>query len=471
MLAQHIEKQISLRLGDVPTEGQNNFIKLVSDFILKDGEDEIFLLTGFAGTGKTTVISATINVLEEHKLKTILMAPTGRAAKVLSRFSGRSAFTIHKKIYKQKSSKDGFGKFVLGKNLGSGQLFIVDEASMIGTQKMESSIFGSGNLLEDLLEYIYSGRRCKLILIGDSAQLPPVNLPESNILNKENLRSLGFSVTAANLTEVVRQSEKSGILFNSTLIRLQLNASKIEIPKFQIDKFSDIRRISGYDLINEINESYEKTGMEETIVITRSNKRANLYNSGIRKSILFREEIISPGDYLMIVKNNYYWLADESEVNFIANGDIVQVVKLKNHEERFGFHFVDVKLRMTDMDDREIDVKILLETLDIDGAALSQDDNKKLFYAIYEDYKNIKPKKAGFEAVRNNPYFNALQVKFAYAVTCHKAQGGQWKSVFIDQGYFVPDMLDNEYLKWLYTAFTRATERLTLVNFNKDFFE
>ncbi len=470
MLAQHLEKNISARLGEVPTEGQKSFIKLISNFILKFVEDEIFLLTGYAGTGKTSVIAALINVLEEYKVKTFLMAPTGRAAKVLSNFSGRPAFTVHKKIYRQRSSKDGFGKFVLGKNLVSGSLFIVDESSMIGNQATESSIFGSGNLLEDLLEYIYTGKRCKLILIGDPAQLPPVNLSESNILSKEKLKSLGFSVSTFCLTEVVRQSEKSGILYNATQIRFQLDSVKINIPKFHLDNFTDIKRISSNELINELNESYDKYGIEETIVITRSNKRANQYNSGIRKSILFREEKISQGDYLMIVKNNYFWLAEENEVNFIANGDIVQVIKLKKYEERYGFHFVDAKLRLIDLGNREIDAKLLLETLDIDGASLSQDDNKKLFYSVYEDYLQLKPKRKGFDAVRQNPYFNALQVKFSYAVTCHKSQGGQWKSVFVDPGYFVPDMLNHEYLKWLYTAVTRATEKLYLVNFNKAFF-
>jgi exodeoxyribonuclease V len=470
MLSQHLEKKIISNLSDIPTEGQKSFIRMISDFVLKAEEDEIFLLTGYAGTGKTTVIAALINVLEEHRIKTVLMAPTGRAAKVLGSFSGKPAFTIHKKIYRQKSTKDGFGKFVLGKNLGSGLLFIVDEASMIGTRAVESSIFGSGNLLEDLLEFIYSGKNCKLILIGDNAQLPPVNMPESSILKNENLKALGFSVTSTCLTEVVRQDRESGILYNSTLIRLQLDSKKLHIPKLELAKFNDIKSISGNDLINEINESYDKFGIEDTIVITRSNKRANLYNAGIRKSILYREEQITKGDYLMVVKNNYFWLQDENEVDFIANGDIVQVVKLGKFEERFGFHFVNVKLRLIDLENREIEAKIILETLYIESAALTQDDNKKLFYAIYEDYKNMKPKKTGFDAVKNNPYFNALQVKFAYAITCHKSQGGQWKSVFVDQGYFVQDMLNEDYLKWLYTAFTRATEKLNLVNFSKDFF-
>jgi len=471
MLSQHLEKNITDRLSEVPTEGQKNFIKLISNFILSSNDNEIFLLTGYAGTGKTTVISALINVLEEFKLKTVLMAPTGRAAKVLSNFSGRGAFTVHKKIYRQKSSKDGFGKFALGKNLSSGQLFIVDEASMIGNQAQESSIFGSGNLLEDLLEFIYSANRCKLILIGDPAQLPPVNLPESNILSKENLKSLGFSVSGYCLTEVVRQSEKSGILYNATRIRLQLDSSIAKIPKLHLENFGDIINIQGNDLLNELNECYEKFGIEETIVITRSNKRSNQYNNGIRKSILFREERISKGDYLMVVKNNYFWLAEENELSFIANGDIVQVIKLKKYEERYGFHFVEARLRLIDLGNREIDAMILLETLDIDGASLPQEQNKQLFYSICEDYKHLKTKKAGYDAVRKDPYFNALQVKFSYAVTCHKAQGGQWKAVFIDPGYFVQDMLNHEYLKWLYTAFTRATEKLYLVNFNKEFFE
>ena len=471
MLSDHIEKSILQKIGKVPTNGQKQLIKQFASFILTGADDEIFLITGYAGTGKTTAIAAIINALTELKIKTQLMAPTGRAAKILSIFSGKPAQTIHKSIYKQKSSNDGFGKFVLGKNLTVDTFYIVDEASMIGNQSFDASIFGSGNLLEDLISYVYGGKRCKLVLIGDSAQLPPVNSSESPALNATNLKSLGFSVEAVCLTDVVRQTQESGILSNATKVRNLISTNSIEIPNFITSKFSDIIKLSGADLISELDNCYGKFGEEQTMVVTRSNKRANLFNSGIRKTILYREEQISASDYLMVVKNNYFWLASDEELNFIANGDIVQVVKLSKFEERYGFHFVNAKIRLNDLDDRELDVKIILETLDIEGASLTADDNKKLFYAVFEDYKHLKPKKAIYDAIKNDAYFNALQVKFAYAITCHKAQGGQWKAVFVDQGFFVKDMLNIEYLRWMYTAITRASERLYLVNFNKDFVE
>jgi exodeoxyribonuclease V len=471
MLQQHIEQRIVAKLGEIPTAGQKQLISKISDFIIKGSDDEIFLITGYAGTGKTTAISAIINTLDEFKIKNMLMAPTGRAAKVLSNFSGKQALTIHKRIYKQKTAKDGFGKFVLGKNLATDTFFIVDEASMIGNQSLEGSIFGSGNLMEDLIEFVYSGKRCKLIIIGDSAQLPPVNLPESPALKPANYKTLGFSTHLICLTDVVRQTQNSGVLFNATLVRDLISKEKNDIPILQTNKYNDIIKLNGSELIQELDDCYGKFGIEDTIVITRSNKRANIYNAGIRNSILYREEQISTGDYLMVVKNNYFWLADEEETNFIANGDIIQIVKLKKFEERYGFHFVNATVRLIDLDDREVDVKIILETIDIEAAALTADDNKKLFYNVYEDYNSLKPKKAGYDAVKSNPYFNALQVKFSYAVTCHKAQGGQWKAVFIDQGYFTKEMLNIEYLRWLYTAITRASEKLYLVNFSKDFLD
>jgi exodeoxyribonuclease-5 len=471
MISEHLSGVITGKLPEKPTSGQKKLIELLSEFVLNNNFDEIFLLTGYAGTGKTSIVAALVKALDEFKFKTILLAPTGRAAKVLSSFTGKPAFTIHKSIYRQRTTKDGFGKFVLGKNLTPDVLFIADEASMIGNQSVESSMFGSGNLFEDLLEYVYSGHRCKLILVGDTAQLPPVNIPESQILSPETLKLTGFSVSSYCLTEVVRQTEKSGILYNATIIRQLIISNKPAIPTFNIDAFPDIEKISGEELIDAINYSYDKYGIEETVILNRSNKRALMYNKGIRNSILFREEKIAPGDYLMIIKNNYFWLNNnEEEFNFLANGDTVQVVRLGKYEERYGYHYVTAKLRLIDLEDREIEAVINLESLEIEGAALSQESNKKLFYDIYEDYSHITPKRAGYEQVKNNKYFNALQVKFSYAVTCHKAQGGQWRSVFIDQGYFTNEMLNIEYLKWLYTAFTRATEKVYLVNFNKSFF-
>jgi len=471
MLNKHLEKIILGKLVEPPTTSQLKLITQTSAFILNSSDDEIFQITGYAGTGKTTVISAIINALDEFKIKTVLMAPTGRAAKVLCNFSGKPAYTIHKKIYRQKSSKDGFGKFVLGKNLAFGTFYIIDEASMIGNQLAETSIFGSGNLLNDLLEYVYSGKRCKLILIGDTAQLPPVNYPESPALIIDNFQMLGFTVSSICLTEVVRHSVQSGILFNATLIRELISSGKSKIPRFRIKKFNDIKRISDLEVIQELNKCYIKFGIAETLVVTRSNKRANLFNSGIRKTILGREEQISTGDYLMVVKNNYFWLSGNDEIDFIANGDIVEVLKIRKYEERYGYHFVNVRLRHVDDDLREFEAKLVLESLEIESAAFSTEENKKFFYSVYEDYKHFKSKKAGYDAVRNDPFFNALQVKYAYAVTCHKSQGGQWKAVFVDPGYFSPDMIDREYLRWLYTAITRASECLYLVNFKNDFFE
>lgn len=471
MISKLLEQAILERLNEIPTEGQHNLIKQLAGYIIQGANDTVFVLTGYAGTGKTSTIAAIINALDDFKIKTSLMAPTGRAAKVLSTFSGKPAYTIHKKIYKQKSSKDGFGKFVLSKNLTPGVIFIVDEASMIGTQGNEALSFGSGNLLNDLLEYVYSNDGCKLILVGDTAQLPPVSVSESPALSKDYLLSTGFSVKGSLLTDIVRQTKNSGILSNATSIRQLISERKTELPQFATENFLDIVKIAGNELISELNTCYEKYGIEQTIVITRSNKRANLYNDGIRKSVLFRDESITVGDYLMVVKNNYFWLADEEETDFIANGDIVQVLRLGKYYERYGYKFVDATICLVDLDRREIETKLILETLSIETAALSSEDNKNFFYKVYEDYQHIKPKKVGYDSVRNNQFFNALQVKFAYAITCHKAQGGQWKAVFIDQGYFTNDMLNLEYLRWLYTAVTRATEKLYLVNFNKDFFQ
>jgi exodeoxyribonuclease V len=471
MISDHIEKTILNKLVDTPTNDQLKLIRLLAEFIIKSSDDSIFLISGYAGTGKTTVVSALINALETFKIKTVLLAPTGRAAKVLNSFSGKPAYTIHKKIYRQKSSKDGFGKFVLGKNLGSGTFFVVDEASMIGNQKAETFMFGSGNLLEDLLEFVYTGKRCKLILVGDSAQLPPVSTNESPALSTRVLEEMGFTVSTFCLKEVVRQAELSGILINATSVRQSIAGNQIAIPKIKTQSFTDIIQLNGSELISELTDCYEKYGIEDTIVVTRSNKRANIYNTGIRKSVLFNEEQIAPDDYMMVVKNNYYWLAnDGEEVNFIANGDIIKILKIGKFEERYGLHFVNARIQLLDIENRVIETKLLLDTIDKEAASLTSDENKNFYYSVYEDFKHIMPKKKGYEGVRSDPYFNALQVKFAYAVTCHKAQGGQWKAVFIDQGYYTQDMLSIEYLRWLYTAFTRASEKLYLVNFIKDFF-
>ncbi|OFX88591.1 MAG: ATP-dependent endonuclease [Bacteroidetes bacterium GWF2_33_16] len=470
MLTDHIKKSILKNLGHEPTSDQLKLIENLSDFIIDNDSRKIFLVKGYAGTGKTTVISALVKTTEELNYKSLLLAPTGRAAKVLSSYSQKSAYTIHKKIYRQKSSKDGFGTFILNINLFSNTLFIVDEASMISNHSNDLSIFGSGQLLNDLLTFVYNDKNCKLILVGDTAQLPPVGIELSPALDAGYLSSYNYKVTEVVLTEVLRQSKESGVLFNATLVRNIINTKPVDFPKIQTDSFTDIESLAGNDLIEKISDSYDKYGLENTIIITRSNKRANQYNKGIRTKILWREEEIAVGDFIMIVKNNYFWIIENEDIDFIANGDIAEIVKIKKYTERYGFRFADVVLRFIDYNNVEIGCKIILDTLEINTAALSSEDNKKLFYNILEDYPDIKSKKPKYSKVKNNPYFNALQVKFAYAVTCHKAQGGQWKSVFVDHGYFADQMIDVELLRWLYTAITRTTDKLYLVNFNKRFF-
>jgi exodeoxyribonuclease V len=470
MLKDHIKKSILTKLGLKPTNDQLKLIEDLSEFIIDTDSRKVFLVKGYAGTGKTTVISALVKTTEELNIKSLLLAPTGRAAKVLSSYSQKSAFTIHKKIYRQKSSKDGFGTFVLNVNLLSNTLFIVDEASMISNQSNDISIFGSGQLLNDLLSFVYNDKNCKLILVGDTAQLPPVGIEISPALDAKYLSSYNYKVKEVTLTEVLRQSKESGVLYNATQVRTLMNSKLDDFPKIQVDQFIDIEAITGTELLEKISDSYDKYGLENTIIITRSNKRANQYNKGIRSKILWREEEIAAGDLIMVVKNNYFWILENEDIDFIANGDIAEIVKIKKYTERYGYRFADVVLRFIDYNNVEIGCKIILDTLDIATAALPSDDNKKLFYNILEDYADVKAKKPKYEKVKNNPFFNALQVKFAYAVTCHKAQGGQWKSVFVDHGYFADHQVDIEFLRWLYTALTRTTDKLYLVNFNKRFF-
>ncbi|PIE86208.1 MAG: ATP-dependent endonuclease [Bacteroidia bacterium] len=471
MLKNFIGSEIKKNFGHETTKGQSELIDKLAEFVSNGFQKDIFLLKGYAGTGKTTIISALVKSLSKFKLKSVLLAPTGRAAKVITSYSSITAFTVHKKIYRQKSSPDGFGKFVLDKNLHTNTFFIVDEASMISNDSYEQSIFGSGRLLDDLVEYVYSGRDCKLILIGDKAQLPPVGMEISPALDPNALALYGLNVCEYELREVVRQSLDSGILANATLLRRLIPGYNRKWFRLYIRKMSDIQWISGRTLIEKITESYDRAGIENTLIVTRSNKRANKFNQGIRNTILFREEEISSGDFLMIVKNNYFWIDENASMDFIANGDIVEITRISNFEEKYGFRFADASLRFIDYDDMEIDAKILLDTLNIETASLSSEQNKELFFTIAEEYANVKRKKERYKKVRNNAYFNALQVKFAYAVTCHKAQGGQWKNVFIDQGFIKQEMLNVEYLRWLYTAFTRAIERLYLVNFKKEFFD
>lgn len=470
MLADHIKNIILEKLEFEPTRDQDALIQSLSEFLMDNNPAKIFLIKGYAGTGKTTVISAMVNAFKKLRVKSVLLAPTGRAAKVLSSYSKKSAYTIHKKIYRQKSSKDGFGEFVLDKNLHSNTFFIVDEASMISNRSNDISVFGSGKLLSDLINYVYNDKGCKLILIGDTAQLPPVGIDMSPALDAEQLKMFDLDVVENTLKQVVRQADDSGVLVNATNIRNKIASEDFSFPKFQIEHMTDIAKVSGSELIETISDSYDKYGYEDTIIITRSNKRANQYNKGIRSQILWREEEIAVGDFLMVVKNNYFWIDDNEKLDFIANGDIGEIVEIKKYHEQYGYRFADIVLRLVDYDNLEIDCKIILDTLDINTAALSSDDNKKLFYNIMEDYQHEKTRKKQYQGVKDDEFFNALQVKFAYAITCHKAQGGQWKNVFIDHGYLTEEMMDKEYLRWLYTAFTRPIEKLYLVNFNKNFF-
>ncbi|RUT79638.1 ATP-dependent DNA helicase [Ancylomarina longa] len=471
MLKNHIADKIQENLKFEPTADQREAIDLLADYVTRINETSLFLLKGYAGTGKTSLVSALVSTLSDMKITSVLLAPTGRAAKVLSHYSHKTAYTVHKKIYRQKSLTDEMGVFALDRNLHNNTIFIVDEASMISNYSLEASIFGSGCLLDDLIEFVFSGKNCRLILIGDSAQLPPVGLDVSPALDASELEgSYNLNVEEVTLTQVVRQNKESGILMNATILRSMLAGNTTGYPFLNTEHFPDVSKINGGELIDEISSAHDKYGLEETMIISRSNKRANRYNQGIRNSVLYREEEISNGDYLMVVKNNYYWAHDIEDVDFIANGDIVEIVRIHKYTTIYGFRYAEVTIRFPDYKDIEMDTLIMLDTLNIESAALGREENKKLFFTVAEDYSDIRNKKKRFEKVRNNKFFNALQVKFAYAVTCHKAQGGQWKAVFVDQGYLTDELLNREYYRWLYTAVTRATEQLYLVNFNKDFF-
>ncbi|HKI90427.1 MAG TPA: AAA family ATPase [Draconibacterium sp.] len=473
MIKNHLKALLTQKLVFTPTTCQARLIEGLSDYISSDEPDRVILIKGYAGTGKTTMIYALTQTLKMLKIRSVLMAPTGRAAKVMAGYTSMPAHTIHKSIYRQQTSADGMGRFVLNNNLYKNTYFIVDEASMISNETNESSVFGSGKLLDDVLEYVYSGENCRLVLVGDTAQLPPVGLNISPALERGMLEHYGFGVDEYELKEVVRQAQDSGVLFNATQIRNRITDAEHQFGFFPLvlESFPDVQRISGGDLIEQISTCFDKYGLFETTVVTRSNKRANLYNKGIRGSILYKENEIERGDLLMVVKNNYFWIDEDMELDFIANGDIAKVTQIYGYEELYGFRFANVSLCFVDYENVEIDCKIFLETLSIETASFSQEQNRELFNAVSEDYLEIRNKRNRWKKIKENPYFNALQVKYAYAITCHKAQGGQWKAVFIDHGYLTEDMLDTEYYRWLYTAFTRPTEKLYLVNFNKNFFE
>jgi len=470
MLREHLKIQLTSYLEYEPTQGQQDLFDRITGFISRPAQPEILLVRGYSGTGKTTSVRALVRLLDNMGHSSVLLAPTGRAAKVLSEYTGKEAYTIHKKIYRQKSSKDGFGKFVLNYNRAYETIFVVDEASMISNCSSESSLFGSGALLNDLIDFVFGGKRCKLILIGDTAQLPPVGTSLSEALDKEKLEHFGYPVTEVLLDEVVRQAKDSGIHTNATVIRRQIANLDIKIPRFKVEYFKDICRISGREVIELLEDYYQGGNPDDTIIIVRSNKMANKYNEGIRRQIMYKEEQITAGDMVMVVKNNYYWLPEIEEADFIANGDILHIDRIHGYEERYGYHFADVTVSFTTREMPPLDVKVLLDTLWIDSPSLTSEQNKELFYRILENYPAEKNKKKAFDQVRNDPFFNALQIKFAYAITCHKAQGGQWKTVFLDQGFIPKEQITIEYLRWLYTAVTRATDKLYLVNFPDYYF-
>nr|WP_321523195.1 AAA family ATPase [uncultured Macellibacteroides sp.] len=469
MINSYLSRQIIHNFPHTPTNEQLFALNTLSDFLLSTDCDSLLLLKGYAGTGKTSLVGALVKTMVELKQKSVLLAPTGRAAKVLSDYAGQKASTIHKKIYRQKTFSNEPSGFLPSDNLHKDTLFIVDEASMISNQGIDSHIFGSGRLLDDLIHYVYSGENCRLILMGDTAQLPPVMQVESPALQPDVLRTYNLNIEVVQLTEVVRQDNNSGILHNATLLRDSLRKNQVEIfPKLQLKGFTDILKINGDELIEAISNAYNSDGIDETIIISRSNKRANIYNNGIRNQILYREEELSTGDRLMVVKNNYFWTRNYKEMDFIANGEIVQVLRVKNTTEIYGFRFCDVTVRFQDYD-LEIDMKILLDTLQTEAPALPKELNDKLFYAILEDYQDIPSKAGKMKKMKEDPHYNVTQIKYAYAITCHKAQGGQWMNVFLDIGYITEEMLGEDFYRWLYTAMTRATHRLYLVNLPDQF--
>lgn len=455
-----------------PTKEQEKAISLLSDFLLSREQDSIFLLKGYAGTGKTSLLAALVRTMQQLRLRVMLLAPTGRAAKVLSNYAGAPAFTIHRKIYRQKSITE-MDVFQNNINMRQDTLFIVDEASMIANDAHEQTMFGTGRLLDDLMQYVYSCNGCRLLLVGDTAQLPPVGETESPALSRTMLEGYGMEVTELCLTQVVRQLEESGILWNATMLRsLIQNDDVYAFPKLRGKSFPDIKVLPGNELIEALEQSYRNHGTDGTIVVTRSNKRANIFNNGIRTRILDYETELSGGDLIMVAKNNYYWTEREQAANgvaadamtFIANGDVAIVRRMRNERSLYGFRFADVTLCFPDYDHRELDVTILLDTLQSESPALTRQQQETLFNGVWEDYPELTNKRDRMKRLRQDIYYNALQIKYAYAVTCHKAQGGQWEHVYIDQGYINEEMLSPDYFRWLYTAITRATEQVYLVN-------
>lgn len=456
-----------------PTIKQLIVLEQLSQFVYSDTPNSLYLLKGFAGTGKTSIIGTLVSNLWETKRSAVLMAPTGRAAKVISNYSKKEAFTIHKKIYFPKKDKGGGVKFVLQPNKHRNTIFIVDEASMIPDLPVDSKLFENGSLLDDLMQYVYSGYKCKLLFIGDKAQLPPVKSDLSPALNAQILEmNYNKQVTSIELDEVVRQEQDSGILENATRLREVLDNECYEAFKFNVSGFKDIvRLIDGHEVMDAINDAYSQNGHEETAIIVRSNKRANLYNQQIRNRILFNENELTVGDFLMVVKNNYYWIKPTTEAGFIANGDIIQVLEIFSITELYGFRFAEVKVQMVDYPKmKPFETVLLLDTIEAETPSLPYEDSNRLYLEVQKDYEDETSNYKKFLKIKGNKHFNALQVKFSYAITCHKSQGGQWHTIFVEQPY-LPNGIDRDYLRWLYTAVTRAKEKLYLIGFKDEFFE
>lgn len=520
MIKDYFKELFLLNFGYSPTNQQSEVVDKLTDFLLSPLQDEVFILRGFAGTGKTSLISALVKTIKQIERECVLIAPTGRAAKVLSNYSDHPAFTIHKRIYRQKSiDKDSI--FEMNYNMRANLLFICDEASMIANDEYTSGgIYGTGRLLDDLIHFVYNGKGCRLILLGDTAQLPPVGDSESPALQDEMLKGYGMDVMSYTMTQVVRQAESSGILWNATHLRELMDAEDIfDFPKIRFSGFADVKNIPGNELIEALENCYHHDGEDETIVITRSNKRAIIYNNGIRNQILWREELLEGGDRVMIAKNNYYWaevynendtLRYENEnengnseirkydnstirqcgsseiqrsdkLDFIANGNMAVIKRVRKEREMYGYHFADVEISFPDYDDLEMECTVILDTLQAEAPALTSEQQSILYNKVYEDYEEINIAKEGelpqwkkatkaerLKAMKKDPYFNALQIKYAYAVTCHKAQGGQWTNVFIDQGYVTDEILGPDYFRWLYTAITRATGTVYFVNWKEE---
>lgn len=461
MIQDELIYQIETHFGHLPTPEQHAALQTFATFMTDRDEQVVMVLRGSAGTGKTTLASAIVRGMLAMKQKLVLMAPTGRAAKVFSNYSGTPAYTIHRRIYRQKTAAD-LSAFSLGFNAAQDTLFIVDEASMIANADTP--------LLDDLIRFVYNYKNCRLLLIGDRAQLPPVGEEESPALMAHVLRGYGMKVYEADLTEVLRQAEDSGILWNATEVRCMMADGRCELPKIRLDGFPDIVSVPGDELIESLASSFSHVGMDETLVVTRSNKRANIYNQGIRNTVLDREDELCRGDRIMIVKNNYYWVKSEGiegNISFIANGDIAVVQRVRNVHELYGFRFAEVTMTFPDYDDYELTAITMLDTLTSEAPSLTREQQEQLYTQVMEDYMDVPYKSERLKKLKDDKYYNALQIKFAYAATCHKAQGGQWAHVYIDQGYMTDDMLTPDYFHWLYTALTRATERVFLVNWPK----